>query len=145
MARIDKEITVNASIDRVFKYISVPSKWLEFWPSLVKIEDVQSLPNGGYRAKYDYKMLGMHYRGTGEYTEFSPNQLIVVQTKGSIKSTIMITTHSTEDKTRITLMIEYGIPVTLLGKLTEFVILKMNESEADLVMRNLQIRFLQPY
>ena len=42
----------------------------------------------------------------------------------------------------MTLTIEYKVPIPLLGKLAEFVVLKMNDQEADLVMVNPQARFL---
>ncbi|MFC2006105.1 SRPBCC family protein [Chloroflexota bacterium] len=142
MATVDKEVIVNAPIEKIFSYISDPSNWPEFWPSLMKIEDVQSLPKGGYSAKYEYKMAGVRFKGTGQYTEFVPNNWIVVQTKGGIQSTITCTFRSIEGKTRVTLTIEYKVPILLLGKLAEFVILKMNDREADLVMFNLQIRFM---
>jgi len=142
---LHKEIIVNSSIGRVFSYISEPSNWPEFWPGLMEIEDIQPLPNGGYKAKYEYKMAGMRFKGTGEYTEFVPNHWIVVQTKGGIQSTITCTFRSIEDNTRISLTIEYKVPVPLLGKLAEFVILKMNDQEADLVRVNLRARFLMDY
>ena len=142
MARIDKEIVVNSSIDRVFSYISKPSNWPEFWPSLIAIDDMQPLPEGGYKAKYEYKMVGIRFNGTGEYTEFITNQWIVVKTKGGIQSTITITVRSKSAKTRLTLTIEYKIPILLLGKLAEFIILKLNDQEAELVMQNLQAIFL---
>lgn len=145
MVRIDKEIIVNSSIEKVFSYIREPTNWPEIWPSLLAIEDVQSLPNGGYSAKYEYKMVGIRFKGTGEYTEFVPNHWIVVNTKGGVQSTITCTFRSIEDKTRVTLTIEYEVPVPLLGKLAEIVILKMNDQEADLVMVNLQARFLMDY
>ncbi|MFC2006964.1 SRPBCC family protein, partial [Chloroflexota bacterium] len=94
MARIDKEVIVSSSLERVFNYISKPSNWLEFWPSLIEIEDIQPLPKGGYKAKYEYKMAGIRFKGTGEYTEFIPNNWIVVQTKGGVISTITCTFRS---------------------------------------------------
>ena len=59
MARVDKEIIINSSIERIYDYISDPSNWPEFWPSLIEVEDIQPLPNGGFKAKYEYKMAGM--------------------------------------------------------------------------------------
>ena len=66
MLRIDKEVTVNAPIEQIFNYISEPSNPPEFWPSLMEIKDIQSLPNGGYSARWTYKMLGMRFEGTAE-------------------------------------------------------------------------------
>jgi uncharacterized membrane protein len=140
MAKVDKEVWIEAPIERIFSYISEPSNLPEFWPSLIEVRDVQSLPNGGYKARWFYKMLGMRFNGSAEYTQVVPNRFFVIETKGSIKSTISWTVRSREDKTRVTLTIDYKIPVPLLGKLAEAIVLKMNEHEGDLIMANLQTR-----
>ena len=142
MARIDREVIINSSIERVFNYLKEPTNWPEIWPSLIGVGDLQRLPNGGYKGKAEYKMAGMRFKGSGELTEFVPNQWIVVKSKGPAQSTLTGTFRSINNKTRITLTIEYKIPIPLLGKLAEYIILKMNEHEADLVMANLQARFL---
>ncbi|MFC1952582.1 SRPBCC family protein [Chloroflexota bacterium] len=142
MAKIDREIIVNSPIERVFNYISDFTNWPEFWSSLMEIEGIQSLPNGGSRADYQYKMAGMRFQGAGEHTELAPNHWIVVDTVGGIQSTITWTFRSIDDKTQITFSVEYKVPIPLLGKLAELVVLKMNEQEADLIMVNLQARFL---
>jgi len=142
MARIDREVWIEAPIEKIFGYISEPSNMLEFWPSLMEIKDVHSLPNGGYSVRWVYKMLGIRFRGTAEYTQIVPNQFFVFETKGGIRSTISWTVRSWENKTRATLRVEYNIPIPLLGKLAEAIIVKMNEHEADLVMANIQTRFM---
>ena len=145
MARIDKEIIVDASVERVFGYITNPSNWPEVWPSLMEIYDLKPLPDGGYIASYVYKMAGMRFTGTLEFAELELNQWMVINTTGGILSKITVTCRSIEHdkhKTQVTLTIEYKIPVPLLGKLAEFVILKMNDQEASLVMNNLKLRFV---
>jgi len=42
MAKIEKTVIVNATIEIIFGHINELSKWLEFWPSLMEITDVQS-------------------------------------------------------------------------------------------------------
>jgi len=142
VARVDKEVEVNAPINKVFSYVSEPSNLPEIWPSLMEIKDVQSLPNGGYRYRWVYKMVGMRFEGTGEYTEVVPNQWFVVETKGGIRSTITWTFRSKGNMTRVTLTVEYKVPVPLLGKLAEAIIVRMNEQEGDLIMVNLGARFM---
>ena len=143
MLRIDREVTIEAPIELVFDYVSDPSNLSEFWPSLMEIKDVQSLPNGGYSARWVYKMVGMRFEGTGEYTKMVPNQFFVIETKGGISSIIAWTFRSWENMTRVTLTIEYKVPLRLLRKLAEVIIAKMNGQEADLIMANLQAKFLK--
>ena len=142
MAKVEKEVTVKAPIEEVFRYISEPSNLPEFWPSLMEIKDVQSLPNGGYSARWVYKMVGMRFQGTGEYTQIVPNQWFVIETKGGISSIITWTFRSKGDMTRVTLTIEYKVPIPLLGKLAEAIIVRMNDQEGDLMMSHLQARFI---
>ena len=143
MARIDREVLLEVPIEKIFAYLSEPGNLPEFWSSLVEVKEVQSLPNGGYRARWVYKMVGRRFEGTGECTRMFPNNFFVIETKGGIKSTLTWTFRSKEDITKVTLTIEYKIPIPLLGKLAEAIILKINEQEADLIMANLQARFLK--
>ena len=142
VARIDKEVILEVPIEKIFSYISEPRNLPEFWPSLMEVKDVQSLPNGGHSARWIYKMVGMRFEGTGEYTRMFPNQFFVIETKGGIRSTITWTFRSWKNKTRVTLTIEYKVPIPLLGKLAEAIIVKMNEQEGDLILANLQARFM---
>ncbi len=142
MAKVEKEVTVKAPIEKVFSYISEPSNLPELWPSVMEIKDVQSLPNGGYSGRWVYKMVGMRFEGTAQYTKILPNQWIVIETKGGVNSTITWTFRSREDITRVTLTIEYKVPIPLLGKLAEAIIVKMNDQEGNLIMANLQARFM---
>ena len=142
MARVEKEVIVTAPIEKVFNYISEPNNLLEFWPSLVEIKDIQSLPNGGYSARWVYKMAGMRFEGTGEYTQVIPNHWIIIETKGGVSSTITWTFRSVQDGTRVNLTVEYRVPIPLLGKLAEAIIVMMNEQEGDLIMANLRARFM---
>ena len=93
MSTIGEAVTINAPVEKIFNYLSKPKNLPEFWPSLVKITDVQSLPNGGYKARYVYKMVGIIFKGTGEYTEIVPNKSLVIVTKGGINSVLKWTFH----------------------------------------------------
>ena len=144
MARVEKEVTVVAPLDQVCSYITEPSNVPEFWPSVQEIKNVEPLPNGGFSGRWLYKMLGVTFEGTGIYTEVVPNQWLVIETSGGIKSRITWTFRARGEITRVTLTIEYSVPIPLLGKLAEAIIVKMNDQEADLVMANLKARFMTP-
>lgn len=144
MIRIDKEVIVSSSLEAVFDYVQNPLNWLEIWPGLLQIDDLKPLTGGGYTGRYQYKMAGMVFQGKGVFTEYIPNRWFVVTTKGSVQSTITCTFRTIEElNTRITLTIEYEVPIPLLGKLAEYIIMKMNDQEADLVLANLKTRLTQ--
>ena len=142
MARLEKEVTIEAPLENIFSYISDPSNLPEFWPSLMEIKNIQSLPNGGYSGRWVYKMAGMRFEGTAEYIKMVPNQFFVIETNGGIVSMMAWTVRSRDNLTRVTLTIEYKVPIPLLGKLAEAIIVKMNDQEGDLIMANLRARFM---
>ncbi|MFC1873691.1 SRPBCC family protein [Chloroflexota bacterium] len=142
MANVDKEVIVNVPIEEVFSYVSKPSNLLEFWPSLLEIEDVQPLLTGGYSAQWVYKMAGMRFEGKAEYTQIIPNQWFIIETRGGIRSKIAWTFRSIDyNTTRVTLTIDYQVPIPILGKLAEPIITKWNDEEADLMMTHLQTKY----
>ncbi|MFC1987035.1 SRPBCC family protein [Chloroflexota bacterium] len=142
MARLEKEVILEAPIEDIYNYVSDPRNLPEFWPSVIDITDLKSLPNGGYIGRWTYKMAMAYFKGKGKYVKVAPNRLLVIETSGGIGSTITWTFRSRDNITRVTLTIEYKIPVPLLRKLAEAIIVKMNDEEGDLMMANLQARFV---
>ena len=142
MAIIGEAVTINAHVEKIFNYLSIPDNLPEFWPSLVKVTDVQSIPNGGYKTRYVYKMAGVYFKGTGEYTEIVPNISFVIVTKGGINSVLTWRFRSKANQTRVALIIDYKIPIPLLGKLASPLVEKMNEHELTLMLANLRARFM---
>ena len=142
MAKITRTATIDAPVKKVYEYILEPRNWLEFWPSIMEISNIQSLPNGGYSGSFAYKMVGLLFQGYGADTRVIPNELLVIKTTGGVRSTIQWAFTRYKNNTRLTFTVDYKVPVPLLGKLAETIIVKMNEHEADLIMRNLQVRFI---
>jgi len=140
MTRVDKEIFINAPVDKIYDFVIKPSNLLQIWPSLMQVKNEQLLPNGGYSAKWVYKMGGVYFKGTGEVVDIVPGRWFTFRTKGSIKSKITWTFRSSDGQTKVTFTIEYGIPIKILNWLTEIIVGKMNDQEATLLLTNLQVR-----
>ncbi|MBN2240782.1 MAG: SRPBCC family protein [Dehalococcoidales bacterium] len=148
MIRIDKEVIIDAPIENVFNYVTEPRNLPEIWPGLIQVFNIEELPGGGYSAEYEVKVAGIRFNGKGKFTEFVPNQWIVINTRGISHSTITCTFRSIDkntdiEKTRFTLTLDYEIPIPVFGHLAEYVVTRMNEHEADLVMANLQTRLMR--
>ncbi len=140
MAKVEKTITINAPVEKVFNYIDQPTNLPEIWPSLMEIKDVQTLPNGGHTDRWVYKMAGMRFEGTTEGIEHVTNQRIVSKTKGGVKSTQTWVFQPEAGGTKVTFEVEYNIPIPVLGKLAEAIIVKMNDREGDSILANLKTR-----
>ena len=140
MASVKKSITISAPAEKVFGYISEPANLPEFWPSLVEVRDVRRLPNGGTTNRWVYKMAGIRLEGTSDDVEYVANERLVSKTTGGTDSTQTWMLQPEAGGTKVTFEIEYTVPVPVLGKLAEAVIVKMNEREGDLVLANLKAR-----
>jgi len=140
MRKAIKSITIKSPVEKIFDYISEPTNLPEIWPSLMEIKDVQRLPDGNINNRWVYKMAGMRFEGTSEGVEYVTNQRIVSKTKGGVESTQTWMFQPEGDETKVTIEIEYTIPIPLLGKLAEAIIVKMNEHEGELLLSNLKVR-----
>jgi uncharacterized membrane protein len=139
MAKIVKTITIKAPVEKVYDYISEPTNLPEIWPSLVEIKDVQKLPSGGTKERWVYKMAGIRLEGTSE-SEDTENQRIVSKSKGGVESTQTWMFQPEAGGTKVTFEVEYTVPIPVLGKLVEAIIVKMNDHEGELILANLKAR-----
>jgi len=140
MKKIVKSITIKAPVKKIFDYLNESTNLPEIWPSLVEVKDVQRLPDGGTKFRWVYKMAGIHLEGTSEDTEYVPNQRIVSKSKGGVESTQTWMFQPEGDETKVTFEVEYTVPIPVLGKLAEAIIVKMNEHEGGVILANLKIR-----
>ncbi len=140
MAKLVKTTVIKAPIEKVFAYFNDPNNLPDIWPSMVEVKDIQTLSNGGTCFKYVYKMGGIRLEGTSEDTEFVPNQRTVSKSSGGIEGWATMEYETTPQGTKVTITDEYKVPVPVIGKLAEAVIVKLNENEADALLANLKAR-----
>ena len=145
MITINKKIIINAPVEKIFAYVSKPSNLTQIWPSLMQIKNEKLLPNGKYIFEWIYKMAGVYLEGIGEYTDIVSNKWFIAKTRGAIESTMTWKFQPRGERTQVTFIIEYGTPSASLNQLSEAIITKMNDQEADLILANLKARFTEPY
>jgi len=139
MAKIEQSIAINAPVEKVFSYITDPTNQLEWLPSITDVRDVTG-EGVGKRFSWTYKMMGMSFKGESEVVEYIPNERNALKTKGGILSTWHWTYKPQAGGTLVNLVVEYTIPVPVLGKVAEKLILRQNEREAALSMTNIKER-----
>jgi uncharacterized membrane protein len=137
MAKVERSITINAPAEKLFDYIDDPMNQLEWLPSIMEITDVSG-SGIGQQHRWTYKMAGVLLKGETKITEHIPNERIVSQSKGGVTSTWIFNFKTHEGGTMMELDIEYTIPIPVIGKLAEKIVLKRNEREADLAMVNIK-------
>ena len=139
MAKLTKSIIINAPVEKVFSYGSDSTNLPEIWPSLVEIKDVKHLPDGRTTDSWTYKMAGMQLKGT-TITEYVENKSVISKTEGGVKSTQIWTFEPENGGTKVTFEVEYTVPIPVIGKLAEAIVVKMNDHEGDVLLANLKSR-----
>ncbi len=139
MAKLERTITINAPVEKVFAYITDSTNEREFVPS---ITDIRNIQGEGVGKTYDwtYKMVGIPLRGKSKVVEYKPNERYVSKSSGGVVSTWTWMFRSEAGGTQMNLVIEYMIPVPVLGIFGERLVLRQTEREADLAMATIKDR-----
>jgi len=137
MATYKKSININAPVEKVFEYC-IPENLPEIWPSLVEVKNIKELPNRGHSFDWVFKMAGMRFNGSSEDIEVVPYERTVSRTSGGIESTVTWEYQPVDDGTKFTATTEYKVPIPLLGKLAESIIVKMGENGQEVLLANLK-------
>jgi len=139
MPNVHRSIEIKAPIKEVYDYIDNPEKDPEWMTSMVEVHNVKG-SGVGRQFDWTYKMVGVPLKGESIFTEDVPEKHIVVKTKGSVESTWTFNLESREDYTMLDLDIDYRIPVPVVGKLAEKVLMKRNERETEMSLTNIKER-----
>jgi len=140
MAKLKRSITIHAPIDKVFTFMNDPRNLPDIWPSMIDVKDLNQAKAGGTNFGWVYKMAGIRFEGASEVVEYIENQRTVTQSTKGIESRFTWMYDTMGKDTKLTVDIEYKVPVPVLGKLAEAVIVKQNEHEAELLLENLKTR-----
>lgn len=140
MAKVQKHILIHTPTEKVFAFMDDPRNLPEIWPSMVEVKNPVLNSIGGYDFEWVYKMGGLHFNGASKTTEHILNKRIVTESKKGIESRFVWDYTSEGKNTRLFVEIEYKIPIPLIGKLAEAVIVKQNEHEGEIMLKNLKDR-----
>jgi ribosome-associated toxin RatA of RatAB toxin-antitoxin module len=139
MPKIERSITINAPVSKVFEYIADPNLTPEWLPGMIETKDIKQTEDGvGSTHNWVYKISGRTFEGKNITEEFMQDKKIVIRSEGSIKTLWNWNFASEDDSTKLDLSVEYTVPMPVLGRLAEKVVLKQNEREADLALANIK-------
>ena len=139
MAKVQRTITINAPVEKVFAYIADPTNELEFIPGITDIRNVKG-EGVGRTYNWTYKMMGISRSGKSETIEYKLNERYVSKSSGGIVSTWTWTFMPEAGGTQMNLGVDFTIPVPVIGKFAERLVIRQTEREADLAMATLKDR-----
>ena len=141
MAKIERSITIHVPVEKVFAYMDDPMSNPEWLPGMLEVKDVTVTEQKvGTHYRWVYKMAGLRFEGESTITEHIPNERIVSQSKAGIASTWIWTFVPDDGGTKMNLVLEYTVPIPVLGKLAEALVLKQNQRNADVAMVNIKAK-----
>ncbi len=139
MTKINKAIEISAPVEKVFAYAADPMSTPEWIVGVMEARDVTG-SGKGLRFGWTYKMLGIPFQGETVRADHVLNERIVDESKGGIPSTLTWTFTPVQSGTKVAVEIDYTIPVPVLGKMAEKLVMKRNEREVDMWLENLKER-----
>jgi uncharacterized protein YndB with AHSA1/START domain len=137
MSTIQTSTNINAPVEKVFAYATDPTNLPEWMTNLSEVTDVTG-SGVGQHYHWKFRMAGVPLRGESTVSEHVPNERRVLDTKGGGTSTWTLTFAPTEGGTKVDMDVDYTIPVPVLGKLAEKLVVKRNQRDADMWMENLK-------
>jgi ribosome-associated toxin RatA of RatAB toxin-antitoxin module len=138
MATIQRKLSIEAPVERVFAYVNDPQNFPTYWPSMVEVSNVKHRPDGGNGFDFLYKMAGVKLRGHSDSVEYVENKHVTSKSEGAIPSRFDWDFSGHDGVTDISLKVDYQLPSSALGKLTEPILTRINERECDSMLDNLK-------
>lgn len=139
MATVEKSVTIDAPVERVFAYLRDPMSNLEWLPGMMEVTKVSG-EGVGARFRWVYKMAGIPVEGESVALEFVPNERFVTESKSGIASTWTWDFAPKDGGTQIDLAVDYVVPIPVLGKLAEAVVVRQNERVLDTALEKIRSR-----
>lgn len=140
MVRVEKDIWIEAPVERVFAYMDDPLHQAEITPSLSEVDPRGRAPCGGAKAGFVYKMAGVPFRGEIEATRYEPPRRIEFDMRGPLDGRIWFGFEPEGEGTRATYGADYTLPNAALERLARPFLTAYNERECRTVLENLKAR-----
>jgi Polyketide cyclase / dehydrase and lipid transport. len=122
--------------------MDAPARQATITPSLQESTLLERLPNGGARARYTYRILGLSFSGEVRATDYVPEERIVWSMTGGLQGTLRwYFAPINEEGCRFTYAATYQIPgPSLIRPLARSLVQRYNEREVQALLRNLRSR-----
>lgn len=138
MARIEKEIFVNAPVEKVFARMDDPNNAVEDMAGTSEVKDISG-QGLGMRWTQVHKTFGKKIDVQCEVVEYESNKRKVTHFKGGgLEGNSTVSTEEQDGGTKLTFVIEFNVPIPLIGKLAESVAVKLVSQDYESTLANLK-------
>ena len=137
MASYEGSILINAPVSEVFAYVNAPATLPDGMTALVEVRNVIG-SGAGLQWDWTYKMAGIHVRGQSVIVEYVHDERATHQGVGMLAAEWTNIVEPHDGGTKLTMKLEYTIPVPVLGKLAERLTIQRNARELETSLLNLK-------
>jgi uncharacterized membrane protein len=135
MARLTKSIIIEAPVDKVFEFMRDLRNWPQILPNFQEL-----VPDGKDRYRGVYRMAGVPLTHTSQVSDVVPNEGFKTSSSGALTSSLSYRFEKAGEGTRLTVEGNYEIPIPVLGRVAEAVVVKVNDREIGTALENLRDR-----
>ena len=137
MASHVESVVVNAPVSEVFAYVNAAATIPDWMTGMIEVRNVVG-SGAGLQYDWTYKMVGVHVRGQNVVVEYIPNERATHQGIGMLTSSWTNIVEPHDGGTKLTIELEYTIPIPVLGKLAEGLTFQRNARDMKTSMLNLK-------
>jgi carbon monoxide dehydrogenase subunit G len=140
MINSELSIQINASPEQVFARLSNPRNLVEDVPSMIEVQDLKGQGKGMTYIEV-YKMAGVRLSINTTVTEFAPNKRFAEQYEVmGKKGTRTCQVEPCDGGCRLSVILQYEVPIPLIGKLAEPLLKKLNERDFQTTLDTVKSR-----
>lgn len=132
-----QSIAIDAPPEAISAYIDDPRNMPEWLPSLVEVREIAGA-GVGQQFAWTYEMAGLRFDGKSTVTDYTKGARSVHESKGGIASTWTTTLEPQTDGTVLTIEVQYTVPVPVLGRLAEKLVVKRDARELREALENVK-------
>ena len=137
MVKAEASIMINAPVEKVFGLVIDTEKLPDWMPLLMEVHDIQG-EGVGKKFKWTYKFIGIKFEGMSEIVERIENQKTVVKSKAGIEAVWTWNFNPEGGGTKLDVLVEYTIPVPVLGKFAENFVVKQGTRDVKHALETLK-------
>jgi carbon monoxide dehydrogenase subunit G len=139
MPRVKKSITINAPVEKVFEYIGNPANIMEWWVNVTAVRDVTG--SGEHQTwTFDYKMIGLRFTAKAKVIRSRLNYERRVESEGGMDANWYWEFRPADGGTQLRWVIDYNVPLPVLGKIGELLVVRRMDRIARFSMTNIKER-----
>ena len=144
--RIENSIIIKKNIDEVFSYASDWEKWSDWFEGVSDFKPMTETKKGnGAHYTYKAKMMGLNVQVDTEIHKFVTNKGWIGKSTKGIPFETQWVFETNDEGTKFTYVLEYKLPIPLLGPLFDKFILKPQWIKIiEKSLQNLNQKFSQP-